>query len=151
MPVLEKKKAKDHLDHLLKIFDQIYAGDYQVVIFDRFHLTSVVVTNATVKEYAPIEEKLLSFNPLIIFLEIDENKIPERIFTALKHRSISWQKHVRKKGTDQEIADSYIKTQKILLANLKKSKLPYKIYDATNSNYDAIAQDIFEREIKSEI
>lgn len=142
MPVLNTQDFTKHFSNILKILDSVQMAGYDYIIIDRFHLTSAFVCGASISAFKEIEDKLIKFGALIIFLKIDESRLGERILKAMKHRSLSWRRHVTSKGTDKDIVKYYLGTQIKLLKLLKTSIIPYKIFDATNSEYEKISNQI---------
>lgn len=143
MPVLRSSSPAVHIDHINKIITTISKEKYDFVITDRLHLTSAAVCDMSKTDFEKIEDSLLKFDPVIIFLEIDSDKLGDRIFEAMKHRGPSWNDHVTSKGTRKDIASWYLKTQEKLLSRLKSSKIRHLKFNATDSKYENIAKDIF--------
>jgi len=142
MPVLKSDDPAVHVEHIEKIIASISKEDYEFVITDRFHLTSAAVCNMPESDFSKIEDSLLNFDPLIVFLEIDSDKLGSRIFEAMKHRDPSWNEHVTSKGTKEEITSWYLKTQEKLLSRIDTSRLKHLKFNATDSNYEKIAKEI---------
>ncbi len=142
MPVLGKFEPEIFLDHLTKLVKDVFSEEYDVVIFDRLHLTAMAISNSTVEKYKELEKILLQHNPTIVFLKIDEKEIPERIANAAKHRDSAWRSHLATHGSKKEINQHYIGTQRKLLEHLESSSLPKIIFDSTEQNYDKIAEEI---------
>ncbi len=142
MPILSEKDFQVHLKHLNSLLSGL-DNKVDFVVADRFHLTSAAVTNTSISEFNVLENSLIKYDPLIVFLEIDEEKLGERVFEAMKHRGPSWKAHVESKGSKEDIINWYKQTQINLLTLLKNSIISYKLIDATNSNYDNISEQIF--------
>lgn len=118
--------AKNILDNLI---EKLVKQKNDIVIFDRCHLSAAAVTRMPIKDFKTIELFLATMNPSIVFLEIDETKILNRILNSVQHRGPSWGKNILTKGKDKsEIRDHYIQTQKKLDSFYKKSSFTkYKI------------------------
>jgi thymidylate kinase len=114
-----------------------------VVIFDRLYLTQAFRAKIPLIAYTEVEDELLDYSPTTIFLKIDEDTIAARVLKATEHRQTSWGDYIKTKGkTPDEIAKYYIKQQKSQLKLLEQSKLPSKIFDTTNHDYEKIAEEI---------
>jgi len=142
MPVLRSSDPFVHIDHINKIIASISKEKYDFVITDRLHLTSAAVCDMSKTDFEKIEDSLLKFDPVIIFLVIDSDRLGNRIFEAMKHRGPSWNEHVTAKGTRKDIASWYLETQEKLLSRLKSSRIKHLKYNATDSNYKKIADNI---------
>ena len=115
----------------------------ELVIFDRLYLTQAFRANVKLDVYAEIEEELLAYSPIIIFLKVDESAIVERITKAAEHRRTSWADYIKTKGSKpEEIANYYIQQQQSLQELLGQSSLHYKIFDTTDHEYNKIADEI---------
>ena len=142
MPVLKTPDAKTHLDHLNKIVGQFPQEDCDVIIADRFHLTSAAICDMSAAEFENIEKQLLKWDPIIVFLKVDEDELGNRIFKSMNHRGPSWRAHVSSKGGEKEIRAWYLETQEKLSAWLKKSKIKHITIDTTNPDYEKIAEKL---------
>lgn len=117
----------------------------EIIIFERFYLTQAFRANVEMSAYAEIEQTLLSYTPMTIFLKVDDHAIAERVSRAAEHRRDSWGDHIKTKGkTPEEIAAYYIDQQQNLLKLLEQSKLPHHIFNTTNHEYENIAAEIEE-------
>ena len=127
---------------LLSEIDQ----DSDLVIFDRLYLTQAYRAKITLNSYAEIENELRAYTPTTVCLLVDEAAIAERVQKAAEHRHASWGDYIKTKGkTPDEIADYYIKQQRRRLELLEQSKLPHKIFDTTNHEYEKIAEEIIKK------
>lgn len=115
---------------------------YDIVIFDRLHLTPIAICKSSVAKFKEVEDELVKFNPVLIFLEMSEAKIPERVLDSIKYRSPSWGEYVHRKGSKEEIIEHYTLAQRKLQKLVKETKLPKIIFDSTDENFDRIAQEI---------
>lgn len=115
----------------------------EVVIFDRLYLTQAFRAGVSLNVYSEVEQYLFTRDSTTIFLKVDETAIAERVMKAAEHRQASWGDYIRTKGkTPEEIAGYYIKQQRSQLELLEQSKLPYKIFNTTNHDYQKIADKI---------
>jgi thymidylate kinase len=138
IPIMDKPQAL-HIDFFRSLITKAIATKADLVIFDRFYLTQAFRANATIDVYTDIENSLLLYPVLTVFLKIDEDVLAERIRLATLHREGSWGKYVKTKGdTFTEIADYYISQQRSQLELLEKSKLKYVVLDTTRHEYERI-------------
>ncbi|KKP68813.1 MAG: hypothetical protein UR66_C0003G0078 [Candidatus Moranbacteria bacterium GW2011_GWE1_35_17] len=141
LPILDNKDKQISVDLLREIIIKKLKEEKDFIIFDRLFFTHIFRTNSSIKDFEEIEN-LLKNNSLLIFLKIDELKIPERINTARNHRDKEWNDYVDKKGTNKEIYQYYIKQQRLLLNLLDETSLKYKIFDTTQMDFENIANEI---------
>ncbi len=142
MPQIENKDKNIAIEMLKRIFSKYTIETVDYLIFDRLHLTHTFRTNSEIKDFREIEEKLKEFNSKIIFLKIKEEVIKKRIFNAMEHRNEKWIQGVRSKGSDKEIVEYYINQQRKLIKHLEKTKLEYKTFNTTNSDFKKIFRKI---------
>lgn len=142
IPIMDKPQEL-HIDFFRSLITKLAATEADLVIFDRLYLTQAFRANATIDDYADIENSLQQYPVLTAFLKVDEDAIAERVQLATLHREESWGEYVKTKGaTFTEIADYYIKQQLRQLELLDKSKLEYIILNTTHHDYDQAAQEI---------
>jgi thymidylate kinase len=140
-PIMQDKSSTntDFFKSILSKIDE----RAEVVIFDRLYLTQAFRAKVDLDEYSEIEKSLSAFNPITIFLKVDEETIAERISAKSKMRGAEWEEYFKSKGkTAEEIADYYIQQQRSQLKLLEKSILPYKIFNTTTHDYKNIASNI---------
>jgi thymidylate kinase len=143
LPLLDNTDKCKSIDFLKNIVKDSIGGKNDIIIFDRLFFTHIFRTNSTVKDFSEIE-KLIEENATLVLLKIDETKIPERIKYARKHRDEGWNKHIGKKGSEEETNNYYIAQQRLLLRLIENSSLDRKIYDTSNLDFSRIANDIVE-------
>lgn len=142
IPIMDKP-SELHVSFFKSLISKSLATGTELVIFDRLYLTQAFRADATIDDYKSIEDSLLQYNTLTVFLKVDEDVIAERVRLATLHREESWGEYVKTKGdTFTEIADYYINQQRRQLELLKKSKVEYTVFNTTNHGYDQIVQDI---------
>jgi len=143
MPILDNAEKGVSIDHLKKIINAALesAKRKDVLIFDRLFFTHVFRTQSDIKDFEEIE-KMFKGNVLLAFLKIDENKISQRISSAMKHRPKEWGDYVKKKGTMVEIFQYYKHQQRLLLDLLKKTSIPHRVYNSTNMDFKGIKNKI---------
>ena len=142
IPIMHKPQDL-HIEFFHSLITKAVATKADLVIFDRLYLTQAFRANAAVDEYADIENSLLQYPTLTVFLKVDEDAVAERVRLATLHRDETWGEYVKTKGdTFTEIADYYIKQQRRQLELLEKSKLEYTVFNTTQHDYDQIAQEI---------
>ncbi len=138
-------KRTDELckDFFTKLINEAFAGDYDIVLFDRLYLTQAFRARCSLDKYLDLEMILFTTHTTTIFLKVDEAEISNQISHAIEHRDPDWGEYVGTKGkTTQEQADYYIKQQRNQLELLSQSQLPYQIYDTTNRDYKSIVEDL---------
>jgi thymidylate kinase len=142
VPIMNKRKDLC-LDFFKDLIEKELAKKPSLILFDRLYLTQAFRVGAEVDKYYVIEKLLSTHNAITVFLKVDDESIGDRVAKAALHRDTSWGEYIKSKGsTDQEIAQYYINQQKNQLNLLKQSKLPHKIFNTTNHNYDRIIQEI---------
>ncbi len=143
MATVDNTSLEVSIEYLNRLLSEVYDEEYNLVVFDRLHLTHAFRTNSGIEDYASIEEQLLKHSPEIIFLEIRDSAIKERVKRASEHRDPAWKEYITTKGKDfDEIADYYIKQQKRQKELLKQSKISYRIFDVTEHHYAPVLEYI---------
>jgi len=143
MPILNNTDRQISINLLKNVISKALSEQKDFIIFDRLFFTHIFRTNSSIDDFKEIEE-MIQDRSLLVFLKIDESKIPERIAYAREHRDKAWNDYVSKKGTAEEIYQYYTNQQRLLLDLLKKTSLKYKIYDATNIGFVDISKDILQ-------
>lgn len=123
------------------VIERALASDAEVVIFDRLYFTHIFRTGSEHRDFAEIERRL-GGRTFLAFLKIDEAQIPARLAATREHRGGSWEEHVRRRGSVEEVNRYYINQQRRLLSLLGETVVPHRVYDATGGDYDGIAADI---------
>ncbi len=141
IPILANKDPQISLDFLKKVIATTLKSKKDFLVFDRLFFTHIYRTHSNIDFFRELED-ILRPNSFLVFLKIDESKIPERIEKARSLRDQKWNEYVSKKGSDAEIYQYYIEQQKKLLALLQKTTLRYKTYDTTAMNFENIAENI---------
>lgn len=145
MPILKNREPKVSSDHILGVLNDAYKENHDLVVFDRLHLTSIAITDSSIEEFDEIEKILKAHETLLVFLEIDEDKIESRIFDSIEYRGEWWREHLAKKGDRSDVMKHYLESQKKLFIQLEKTKLPKMIFNTTEENYDEIVKEVFEK------
>lgn len=115
-----------------------------LVICDRFHLSHMSITDGSISEFDEIEADLKKYDPVLIFLEISSDAIRDRLIKAKNHRGKQWEDELIKRGqTEDEAIKWFMGTQNNLLKLYNQSNLPKEIFNTTNHNYDAVANEIY--------
>jgi thymidylate kinase len=143
MPILQNRDPKVSSDHILSILKQAYSENHDLVIFDRLHLTSIAITDSSIDDFDEIEDILKKHETILVFLEIDEDKIESRIFDSLEYRGEWWREHLAKKGDRADVMKHYRDSQKKLFVQLKRTKLSKMIFNTTSEKYDDIAKEVY--------
>ena len=142
-PFLEKPALTHFQHHLRAVVEAAQACGEGVVLYDRLHITAAAVTNEAQASVRDFERWLLQFDPLLVFLEIQEDSFKARLARARAHRGPSWTVDMQGKGgTEDAVAAWYAGTQRKLLHYLEGSLLPILRFDATESRYDDIAAEL---------
>jgi thymidylate kinase len=145
MPILNNTEAKVSIDYLKKILKKVLSARKEdIIIFDRLYFTHIFRTESSLKDFKVIEALLPKKDTFLAFLEINKEKISERIFNALKNEraKTKWVNYIKKKGTNAEITNYYQKQQDLLSNFLKETKIENKTYNTTNLNFDLITKNI---------
>lgn len=167
MPILHNRDEKVALEHILGILDEVYGQkrdqtsgklrdsstslrfarndteiQYDVVIFDRLHLTPIAICESSIAKFKQVEDILLAQDPTLVFLTINEKDIERRIFESIKHRGPSWGEYVHRKGNRQQILAHYKEAQEKLLKLTLQTSLPLLCFDTTDEDFDLIATEI---------
>lgn len=143
MAIIDNTDRKVAISHLRLVIEEAYETPSDYIIFDRLHLTHAFRVNGAIKDFYVIENMLMSYNPLTVFLEVNEAAIAKRVQLASQHRDPEWKSYILTKGeTFTEIAEYYINQQRNQKKLLVDSKIPYKIYNTSSHDYEAIVQDI---------
>lgn len=145
MPILQNRDPKVSSDHILGILKKAYSECHDLVIFDRLHLTSIAITDSSIDDFDEIENILKEHETMLVFLEIDEDKIESRIFNSIEYRGEWWREHLAKKGDRADVMKHYLDSQKKLFVQLERTKLSKMIFNTSSENYDDIAQEVFKK------
>ncbi len=143
MPILNNTEKEVSLDLLKRVINNAIQEGKDFIIFDRLFFTHIFRTNSEYGEFRQIEE-MIQNSALLVFLKIDEEKIPVRIEYARQHRDKAWENYIRTKGSDEEIYQYYIDQQRILEKFINKTSLKYQVYNTTNLEFESIAQDLLD-------
>lgn len=144
IPIMEKRN-ETHIDFFISLINKLIAGNPDVLIFDRLYLTQAFRAHVPTTAYTQVEEMLADYSVTTIFLKVADSSIAERVEKATKHRDTKWKNYLESKGqTFDEIATYYSDQQAGILNLLESSRLPYKIFETTQHDYDTVAVDILE-------
>lgn len=142
VPIM-KKTDELHLFFYENLIDKLIKAHPDLLILDRLYLTQAFRAKVDLAAYTVVEEKLMPYSPLTVFLKVEPDNIKERVQKAIEHRDAEWGQYVASKGeTPEQQALYYIDQQESQLELLKQSTLPYKIFDTTSHNYDKITDEI---------
>jgi len=146
----EHLNPKKSLEFLHKYLKENCQNPSTVYIFDRLHLSHFAITNGSDEYMSEIEEELLKYDPLLVLLTVDEARVKERLISAIKYRGDRWVKELEKRETTGRTAtDFHIGTQRKHVKQYEESKLPKIVFDVTNSDFQTVAEQIFEKYIKT--
>jgi thymidylate kinase len=141
MPMLNNKDEKVGINFLKVLLNRIINKKFDFIIFDRLLFTHVLMTSSSLDKFKEIED-MIRKEALIIFLQVDELRIPERIKMTKEYRDKEWSEHLNKKGNEEKINSHYINQQRKLLNLLDKTSLEYKVYDTSDMKFDDVVKDI---------
>jgi thymidylate kinase len=142
IPIMDKP-SELHINFFQSLISKALETEAKLVIFDRLYLTQAFRSNTRIDAYKNIEDNLLHYPTLTVFLKVDEDAIAERVRLASLHREEEWGEYVKTKGdTFKEISDYYINQQRSQLTLLKESKIEHIIFNTTKHDYDQTVQDI---------
>jgi len=142
MPIHKNTDKKIAKTHLKKILTKYLNQKIDYLIFDRLYFTHIHRTNSNLEDFKEIETQLQQKTSQIYYLKINNNKIKERIYNAIKHRPKDWGNYIKNLGTEKEMINYYTNQQKKQLNNLKETKIKNKIYNTTNLEFEKIANQI---------
>jgi thymidylate kinase len=149
-PIMDKPEVL-HIDFSRSLLQDAVQSDADFVIFDRFHITQAFRAKASLGEYSEIEDLLAKQKTLVVYLQVDESTIADRIRLTAELRDkdpdehFQWDEYFKTKGkTSEEIAKHYATQQRNQMELLKQSKLKSRIFNTTNHEYKAIANQIID-------
>jgi thymidylate kinase len=132
-----------HTEFFKSLLEDATRSNAKLIIFDRFHFTQAFRAKANVVKYFEVEDLLAEQTTLVVYLLVDEDAIANRVKLAAEHREESWGEYVRTKGKSfEEIAKHYADQQSSQLQLLDQSKLEKRIFNTTNHDYRAVANQI---------
>jgi thymidylate kinase len=143
MPLLYDNNEQKTVALLKENLRLAFAQKREVYIFDRLHITHVLRTKVGMEKFEEIEKELVSHNPILILLKINEDKIPERVLWAMENREPDWVRHARVYGDNQQIFQHYIDQQRELDAVINATTLPHRVIETSRMNFKEIAEDIY--------
>lgn len=145
IPIM-KESASLNIDFFKAQLEDSFKTKADLIIFDRLHLTQAFRAKANIEDLTVIENMLLNQEVLLAYLKVDESTITSRVELAASHRDKDWGEYIQTKGsTFEDIAKYYIEQQHNQLKLVKRSKLPSKIFDTTDHDYESIANQIIYR------
>lgn len=122
------------------------SGKNKFFLLERFHFSHCldIAGMEYWNRYSGIEDKLKSFDAVVIVLTIAPEDIPERTLRQTrKVRPASWSSYLNTLGkTDTEIAGYYRQQQEQLVALSRRSLLPCHFVDTTKQNWTETAEKI---------
>lgn len=143
------RNPQKSLDFLMNYLKNNCAGKNTVYIFDRFHLSHFAITNGPTEYIVQIEQEILKYDPLLVLLTVDENKVKDRLEGAIQYRGDQWIENLALKGENRdEQAKWHLGTQRKHIQQFEISNLPKAEFNTTYSNFGKVAQNIYEQYIK---
>jgi thymidylate kinase len=145
MPILHNTDKGVALKLLDEVIKSVLATDNEIVIFDRLYFTHIFRTHSTTQDFSQMFDLLLGHQVLIVLLTVEKSSIRNRILMAMEQRGSGWTEFVKKKGTDDEIAQYYIDQQDKLIDLVEESSLPTAVFNTTSGNYEEIKVEIIKK------
>lgn len=132
-PIRDISDKQAIIDHYLKLLSEIETSEHQIAILDRFHFTKWPVEPFDADSYLEIETLLLEkFDPHLIFLRVDGEKVFERLKHTLAQRAIHWWKLNYDGASVAEEAERDRVWQALFIERIiRTTKIPTHIIDAT--------------------
>lgn len=148
IPIMDKPNEL-HIEFFMALLQDAAKSSANFVIFDRFHFTQASRAKASTGKYLEIEDLLTKQRTLVAYLRVDESAIADRIRFAAEHRDkerieyFQWGEYFQTKGrTFNEIAKHYAAQQRSNIELLNQSTLKSRIFNTTNHDYQAVANQI---------
>ena len=148
IPIMDNPNGL-HVEFFKSLIADAVEVNADLTIFDRFHLTQAFRAKVSIGEYSEIEDLLAKQKTLVVYLRVDESAIADRIRLTAERRDkdpaehFQWGEYFKTKGKSfDEIAKHYATQQRNHMELLKKSKLKGRIFNTTNHEYKAIANQI---------
>lgn len=143
MPLLNNRDSKVSSQYLINIVNKYLEVQKDIIVFDRLYLTHVWRCGGDVPAFKEVEKLLLENKTTLIFLEIPEDKVSQRIETALSHRDEKWVTYAKTKGeTVGDIVSYYKHQQSDLLEILNTISTQNKVFNTGAMDFKVIAQKI---------
>jgi thymidylate kinase len=148
IPIMDEPEGL-HIEFFKSLLQQAVKSKADLVIFDRFHFTQALRAKASISNYSEIEDLLAKQKTLVVYLQVDDSAIANRIRLTSERRDkdpaehFQWGEYFKKKGNSfEEIAKHYAAQQQDQMELLKQSKLPSRIFNTTHHEYKTIANQI---------
>jgi hypothetical protein len=88
----------------------------------------------------------------VAYLQVHESAIAGRVRLAAEHRDKQWGDYIQTKGkTFDEIAEYYVAQQRSQLNLLSQTMLATQVFNTTEHNYQAIAEQIINNWYKTPV
>jgi len=150
-PIMEDVN-KSHVEFFKGLVEDAQKSKDELIIFDRLHFTQAFRTKADITQYVKVEDLLLDQDTLVVYLQVDEAAVKERIEFAAGHPGVAlsgehsgrnWGEYIKTKSQSfDEIAEYYAGQQRNQMELLKQSKLENRIFDTPHHEYKAIAGQV---------
>lgn len=148
IPIMDKSEEL-HVEFFKSLLENAVKSDADLVIFDRLHFTQAIRAKASIGEYSEIEDLLARQKTLVVYLQVDDSAIADRIRLTAERRDkeqveyFQWGVHFKSKGeTFDEIAKHYATQQRNKMELLNQSKLKSRMFNTTHHEYKTIASQI---------
>lgn len=149
-PIMDKPEGL-HIDFFKSLLKDAISSNAGLVIFDRLHFTQAYRARVGIEKYSEIEDLLAKQKTLVVYLQVDDSAIADRIKLTAERRDkdpaehFRWGEYFKTKGeTFDEIAKHYAAQQRDQMELLKQSKLKSRIFNTTLHEYRAIATQIID-------
>jgi thymidylate kinase len=148
IPIMDKPEGL-HIGFFKSLLQDAIESNADLVIFDRFHFTQAIRAKANISNYFEIEGLLAKQKTLVVYLQVDDSAIADRIRLAAERRDkeptedFQWGEYFRSKGEAfDKIAEHYATQQRNKMELLNQSKLKSRVFNTTQHGYRAIASRI---------
>jgi thymidylate kinase len=141
IPIMNQRQEL-HIEFFKSLLKKLISNKPDLILIDRLYMTQAFRARCSLDVYKNLEEFLQQCNPMTVFLKIDEKVISERIQKATEHREPEWAEYVKSRGEEAQIADYYISQQRSQLTLLDESLVPYRIFDTTHHDYEAVIKKL---------
>lgn len=140
LPLVGNSRIDKATGHLESVLDLVEHDTSEHVLIDRLLLTHAFRTNAKIRDFSEIEQRLRALEACIVVLCVESSAIPSRLRTVTVMRGVRWK--FGKEGSFDERVVYYQRQQSRLLELQGESKLPSLIIDTTEQNWEAYVYKI---------
>ncbi|MEN9920189.1 MAG: hypothetical protein RL538_82 [Candidatus Parcubacteria bacterium] len=137
LKMLDSTVLSDNVVYLLNLLDITYLDQKDLTVFDRFHFTHTIKTNAGLDDFKEVEDILLAKETIILFLRVSKKEMYDRFNKALKYKSTKWVNYMRKAGlvSTEDLVEYHFARQNYFENLLNSTRLEHSILDVADYNY----------------